>query len=229
MNIGERVAEVKANIQRACERSGRSSDEVTLMAVTKYVEPERIAEALDAGIDLVGENHAQELTKKLTFYKQRGCGVHFIGHLQTNKIKYICGSVDLIESVDRLDALVKLNEYAQRHDVKQGILLQVNIGDETQKSGVCEDDLFALADAALSMDSVIVKGLMCVPPAVNAEQARPYFRHMKELMSVMRERFPMMELSVLSMGMSHDYETAIEEGSTLVRVGTSIFGPRPMM
>lgn len=226
MSIAENIAQVRANMADACRREGRKEDEVKLIAVTKYVEEDRIAEAFACGLMTVGENHAQEVRDKLTFYKQYGAELHFIGQLQSNKVKYIIGNARLIQSVDREKLLLDVDAHAKKLDLIQGILLQVNIGDEEQKGGAAMEDVPRLLELACGLKNVRVEGLMCVPPAVEAEAARPYFARLFELREALCARFPEQPLRELSMGMSHDYPQAILEGATMVRVGTAIFGKR---
>ncbi|MDO4543034.1 MAG: YggS family pyridoxal phosphate-dependent enzyme [Clostridia bacterium] len=226
MSILENVLTVRNNIKRACERAGRDESEVKLLAVCKFTQTDRIAEAILAGVKYVGENRAQEVTEKLIFYKQNDCDIHFIGQLQTNKIKYICGKVDCIQSVDRIELADALERCAARNDFCQDVLVQVNIGDEAQKGGVAEDELDGLLQHLSGLAHLRVCGLMCVPPAVEGERVRPYFSKMRELFYRAKKAHPELPISGLSMGMSHDYEIAIEEGATIVRVGTAIFGER---
>ena len=224
--IVENVAAVRAGIAAACEKAGRDPSDVLLLGVTKYVDTERIGEALDAGITAVGENHAQELREKLTFFEQRKCDVHFIGQLQTNKIKYVCGSARLIHSVDRLPLAEQISARAARLGITQEILLQVNIGAESQKGGISRDETLSLLESVAALPALCIEGLMCVPPAMEEERVRPYFAAMRELLFAAKNAFPELPLSTLSMGMSHDYRTAVEEGATIVRVGSAIFGAR---
>ena len=226
MSIAENITEVRERIATACQQAGRSADDVKLIAVTKYVEPERIAEAIACGQMAVGENHAQEVRDKLTFYKQHGAELHFIGQLQSNKVKYIIGNARLIQSADREKLLLDMDAQAKKLDIVQGILLQVNIGDEAQKGGAAIGDLPCLLELACGCKHLRVEGLMCVPPDVDAEAARPYFARLYELREKLRPMFPEQPLHELSMGMSHDYPQAILEGATMVRVGTAIFGRR---
>ena len=226
MTIRENLERVRETMRLACERSGRNVDDVTLIAVTKYVETARIAQAVAAGVTEIGENRAQEFTEKLTFYKQNHLRAHFIGQLQTNKVKYICGKADLIQSVDREPLLDAICTYAQKHDLVQDILIEVNIGHEAQKGGVLPEDLDRLAERIAAQNHVRLRGLMCVPPATDKEAVRPYFRTMLQRYERLRTAYPDLPIDTLSMGMSHDYDAAIEEGATMVRVGTAIFGPR---
>jgi len=226
MTIRENIETVRENMARACQRAGRRIDEVTLIAVTKYVETARIAEAVAAGVTDVGENRAQEFTEKLTFYEQNRLRAHFIGQLQTNKVKYICGKADLIQSVDREPLLDAITAYAAKHQLRQDILIEVNIGREAQKGGVLPEELDRLVERIAAQDSVRLRGLMCVPPATDRDTVRPYFAQMRQRFEQLKRDCPSLPIDTLSMGMSHDYDVAIEEGATVVRVGTAIFGPR---
>ncbi len=226
MRIDENVEHVREQMALACQRSGRAISDVTLIAVTKYVETARIAEAVKAGVTEIGENRAQEFTEKLNFYKQNQLRAHFIGQLQTNKVKYICGKADLIQSVDREPLLDAIAAYAEKHGVTQDILIEVNIGREAQKGGVVPELLIPLTERIASLDCIRLHGLMCVPPAIDRESVRPYFREMRAWYERLKEAYPKLPIDTLSMGMSHDYDVAIEEGATTVRVGTAIFGPR---
>lgn len=225
-SIAENIACVREEMTNACVRAGRGENEVRLVAVSKYQGVERMMEAAQAGIRVFGENHAQELNEKKTFFEQQGCEVHFIGQLQTNKIKYVCGFVDLVESVDRENLASLLNRRAESQKVVQDILIQVNIGAEVQKGGVTDGDLDCFADSLGSYSNLRLRGLMCVPPALEPEEARPYFRKMRRLYESLQNRFDPRVFDTLSMGMSHDFAVAIEEGATQVRVGTRIFGAR---
>ena len=226
MSIAENITEVRENMSAACHRAGRSVDDVKLIAVTKYVAPERIAEAFACGLTVVGENHAQEVRDKLTFYKQQGAELHFIGQLQSNKVKYIIGNARLVQSADREKLLLDMDSQAKKLDIIQSILLQVNIGGEEQKGGAAIEDVPYLLELACGLKHLKVEGLMCVPPDVDAEAARPYFARLYELREKLRPLFPEQPLNELSMGMSHDYPQAVLEGATVVRVGTAIFGRR---
>ena len=226
MSIAENIAEVRERIAAACQKAGREEKDVKLIAVTKYVETDRIREAFACGITAVGENHAQEVRDKLTFYKQQAAELHFIGQLQSNKVKYIIGNARLIQSADREKLLLDMDAQAKMLDIVQGILLQVNIGDEAQKGGAAIQDVPYLMELACGLKHIRVEGLMCVPPDVDPEAARPYFARLHELREKLRPLFPEQPLKELSMGMSHDYPQAILEGATMVRVGTAIFGKR---
>ena len=223
-SIAENIEQVRENIALAEQRSGVESGSVCLCAVTKYVAEERIYEAVLSGITTVGENHAQEFSQKLNFYKQHGLHAHFIGQLQTNKVKYICGNAELIQSCDRIPLLRSIETFAEKHGVVQQVLIQVNIGEEPQKGGVMPEDLDGLLSEAEVLPHIIIRGLMCVPPALEPESVRPYFRQMRKIFE--QKQNASRAIDTLSMGMSHDYVTAIEEGATMVRVGSAIFGAR---
>ena len=226
MSIAENIAEVRESIENSCLRAGRDPHEVLLLAVSKYVDTERIGEAVAAGQKAFGENHAQEIREKLTFFKQHLCQVHFIGQLQTNKIKYVCGETDLIHSVDRFPLAEQISRRAVVKGCVQDILIQVNIGDEPQKGGVDADDLLQLVEQSASLEALRIRGLMCVPPDCGHDEVRAYFRKMRSLFERTAAAFPELPIDTLSMGMSHDYDVAVEEGATIVRVGTAIFGAR---
>ena len=224
--IQENYARIMDEIERACATSGRRREDVRFLAVTKFVDEARILEAIGCGARLVGENRAQELKEKLTFFELNGCTVHFIGQLQTNKIKYVCGHVDVIESLDREELAALLNARAKSLGAVQDVMVQVNIGDEAHKGGIAADAVGPFVESLSACSNLRVTGLMCVPPAGDAEQTRPYFTRMRRLFERVREAFPELPIRELSMGMSHDYPVAIEEGATIVRVGTALFGAR---
>ena len=226
MSIAENLEKVRESMRLACQRSGRAESDVKLIAVTKYVDTDRIFEAVQAGVTEIGENRAQEFTEKLNFYKQNQLRAHFIGQLQTNKVKYVCGKADLIQSVDREPLLDAIHAYAERNGMVQDILIEVNIGREPQKGGVMPEALLSLTEKITGLGHVRLRGLMCVPPAIEQEAVRPYFREMRAWFERIQSMYPKQAIDTLSMGMSHDFETAIEEGATTVRVGTAIFGPR---
>lgn len=229
MGIRENIETIQEKLEVACQQAGCKRSEVRLMAVTKYVDEGRMGEAVDAGITLLGENHAQEVREKLNFYKQRGTEVHFIGQLQSNKIKYLCGSVSCIQSVDRLSLGESLNTFAEKKDTSWDILMQVNIGREPQKGGVVPEEAEALLAGLCAFPRLQVRGLMCVPPAGTQEETRRYFAQLYALREKLQGAFPQLDLGTLSMGMSHDFEQAVLEGATIVRVGSGIFGARNRM
>ncbi|MDO4493263.1 MAG: YggS family pyridoxal phosphate-dependent enzyme [Clostridia bacterium] len=224
INVAENYRSVEERVSEACKRAGRPRSEVTLVAVTKYVDTERIGQAIDAGACMAGENHAQEFREKLTFYKMRNCPVRFIGQLQSNKIKYLIGEAVCIDSVDRLSLAEEIGKRAAKNGVVQDILIEVNIGNEEAKGGISPDAAEAFVASVMEIPNVRLRGLMCVPPA--GEEARPYFRSTRMLFDRLRTLWPDSAIDTLSMGMSGDFETAIEEGATMVRVGSGIFGKR---
>jgi PLP dependent protein len=226
--VADNLSAVQERIAKAAARVGRDPAEVTLVAVTKTMPVERIREAVDAGHRVFGENRVQEAQAKVPELG-RDVRWHLIGHLQRNKVKFACDLFQMIESVDSLPLAQELNARAARHDLVMPILIQVNIGDETTKSGVEASEALELVQQVAVLPHVAVKGLMCVPPAVDvAEHARPYFAQLRTLAEqIAGARLPNVAMTELSMGMSHDFEVAIEEGATMVRVGSAIFGARP--
>lgn len=228
MSIADNVKQVKENIAAAAIRCGRSPEEIKLVAATKMNDADRVREAIAAGVDICGENRVQELTEKLEQGAYTGCPLHFIGHLQKNKVKYIVGKVELIHSVDSVELAGVISKRAQSLGIVQDILLEVNIGGEEAKSGFAPDELDAAMPALADLGGIRVLGLMAIPPICeNSEENRPYFRRMKQLfIDIERKKYDNNYMAFLSMGMSADYEVAIEEGANLVRVGTGIFGAR---
>ena len=219
MDIKGNLDAVKAKVAAACRQAGRDPAGVLLIAVSKTVDLERIRDAVEAGVVALGENRVQEARDKVAALG-RPVPWHLIGSLQTNKAKDAVQLFDWIHSVDRLELARELDKRAHAAGRTVRGLLQVNLGDEPQKGGVAPDDVKGLLDAMSGMRNLKIGGLMAIPPQVaDPEAARPYFRRLREL----REGTG---LEHLSMGMSADYEVAIEEGATMVRVGTSIFGPR---
>ena len=175
----------------------------------------------------MGENRVQELTGKLEFFRARGAEVNLIGQLQTNKVKYIIGKVDMIQSVDRLALAQEIDRLAARAGVVQVVMIEVNIGGEAQKGGIGPDELPGFLEMISAMNGIRVKGLMCIPPAVGEDGARPYFAKMRALFETLgSNQLPNVSMEQLSMGMSGDYMAAIAEGATMIRVGTALFGAR---
>ena len=227
IDVYSNFARVRDEVAESAAKSGREPGDIRLVAVTKFVEAERIAPAFEAGCTEVGENRAQELTEKFDFFKANGQTVHFIGQLQLNKIKYLVGRADLIQSADRPEAFAEIDRLAVKRGVRQACLVEVNIGDEPQKAGIAPCDLPELLKRISDMPGVLVKGLMCIPPAAGDRDARYYFARMRELFENMKgAAVPGIEMQILSMGMSGDYTSAIAEGANMVRVGSAIFGPR---
>ena len=228
MSIAENVAAVKANIAAAALRCGRSPDEIKLVAATKMNDAGRVRQAIAAGVDICGENRVQELQEKYALGAYEGCPLHFIGHLQKNKVKYIVGKVGLIHSVDSVALASEINKRAAALGIVQDILLEVNIGAEPAKSGFAPGELSCALDAMAGFGSIRVLGLMAIPPnKEKSEENRVYFRRMKQLfIDIGQKKYDNVLMQLLSMGMSADYEVAVEEGANLVRVGTGIFGAR---
>ncbi len=226
--IGDRVARVRDRIAEACMKSGRDPSEVTLMAVTKTVDAERINAAIRAGITHIGENRVQEFLGKRDALALEGVEAHLIGHLQSNKTRQIVGKVDMIQSVDS----VKIAHAIGRISVEQGIitpvLVEVNIGGEDSKSGVSSDELVPVLEEIAGIAGVSVQGLMTVPPILQTSaEKRHIFAQMKKLfIDIQEKNIHNISTNILSMGMSADYEEAVMEGATLVRVGSAIFGQR---
>lgn len=232
MSLEENIARVKANMARAALEAGRDPAEITLVAATKVQTSDTIRAAIAAGITICGENRVQELTGHLDDYAYDGARVHFIGHLQTNKVRFVVGRVDLIESVDSPRLLEAIERQAEKLNLVQDVLLEVNIGREESKGGCLPEDLPALARLAMDLPHVRLRGLMAIPPVAAEPGAnRRFFAATRQLYVDIRSQMGdnNTDIDCLSMGMSGDYEDAIREGATLVRVGTALFGPRPPM
>jgi hypothetical protein len=223
-SVKDNLLKVMERIEKAALRTGRDPREIQLVAVSKTVEPARIQEAIEAGASILGENYVQEAQKKIETMG-RPVAWHFIGHLQSNKAKVAVQLFDMIHSVDSVHLAEELNRRATQADRRLRVLIEVNLSREATKFGTDEEKLFTLARKAKDLDRLSLEGIMTMPPYFDSpEESRPYFvelRKWKERME--REGIPVKELS---MGMSNDFEVAIEEGATYVRVGTAIFGPR---
>lgn len=218
---------IKEDVAQTAIKAGRSADDVRLMCVTKTVEPEYINPVLDLGADLIGENRVQEYCSKLDTLHLDGVEKHIIGHLQTNKVKYIAGRVDMIESVDSLKLAREISKEFKKANSTANVLVEVNIGREESKSGCDIDELEELLYQISELDCIKVKGLMTIPPICDELQARKYFSLMnKKFLELKEKKIDGVEMQTLSMGMSADYEAAILEGSNIVRVGSAIFGAR---
>ena len=230
MTLAERIAAVRANIAAAAREAGRDPGEITLVAATKVQTSETIRAAIAAGITVCGENRVQEMTAHLEDDAYAGARLHFIGHLQTNKVKYVVGRVDLIESVDSPRLLEAIEDRAARLDLVQDVLLEVNVGGEATKSGAAPGEIPDLAARAAALPHVRLRGLMTIPPAAPFPGAnRKFFAQTYQLYVDIRRQMDhnVTTMDCLSMGMSGDYQDAVREGATLVRVGTALFGPRP--
>lgn len=227
MSIAENIARVRANIAAAAKEAGRDVSEITLVGASKMNDADACRQAIAAGIDVLGENREQEMTKKLAEHAYDGAPLHFIGHLQRNKVKQVVGKVALIQSVGSLPLLEAIEKEAEKQGIVQDILLEVNIGGEEAKSGFAPAELEDAARAALDMEHVRVHGLMTIPPAdCSREENIHYFQEVRGLFVDINEKLFHNELECLSMGMSGDFEDAIRNGATMVRVGTAIFGAR---
>ena len=226
--IAENVRLARQRIAAAAAEVGRDPGEIRLLAATKMNGPERIRQAIDAGVDLCGENRVQEFLAKNAVNAYAPCGVHFIGHLQKNKVKYVVGAVALIHSVDSVELLEQIHKRASALGVVQDVLLEVNIGGEASKSGVAPEAVATLLRAAAACPAVRVRGLMTIPPAEqHPGENRAYFRRMYQLFVDIRgKKYDNTLMTELSMGMSGDYEDAVRCGATIVRLGTALFGPR---
>lgn len=224
MILAERLADVRERIADAAGRVGRDPKDVVLVAVSKTFGPDAIIEALAAGIHDFGENRAQELRQKAPVLGDR-VRWHFVGHLQTNKVRHVVGTAALIHSVDRFGLAEALARRARSLGTVQDVLIQVNVAGERSKEGVEPEQAAALAEKVAALDGIEVAGLMTMPPYPHdAEDSRPYYAHMRELRDVVTRVVP--GATELSMGMSRDLEVAVEEGATFVRIGEAIFGPR---
>lgn len=225
--ITQNIDEINAKIAKAAERSGRKKEDILLLAVTKTIDIPRIKQAVDYGLTQLGENKVQEIMDK---YDTLGPDVkwHLIGHLQTNKVKYIIDKVDLIHSVDSIKLAQEINKRAEQKNKVMNILIEVNIAEEESKFGVKPEEIENLIAEISQMKNICVKGLMTVAPFVeNSEENRNYFSQMKQLLvDINAKNMNNVNMDVLSMGMTNDYEVAIEEGATIVRIGTGIFGKR---
>ena len=232
MSIQEHVNQVKANIAAAAQAAGRAPDESPRCAAPTVQTDDTIRAAIAAGITVCGENRVQELTAHLAADAYRGAQVHFIGHLQTNKVKQVVGKVDLIHSVDSERLLRAIDAQAAKQDLVQDILLEVNIAGEESKGGCTPEEARQLAQLTRELEHVRLRGLMAIPPISPEPGAnRPFFAAMRQLFVDIKANMGdnQCNMDCLSMGMSGDYPDAIAEGATLVRVGTALFGPRPPM
>jgi hypothetical protein len=228
MQIEERITRVRERIAAACQRAGRRPDDVKLVTVTKTVPSDRIRLAYESGLRDFGENRVQEAAAKRPALSDLTVTWHLIGHLQTNKAKRARELFQWVHSVDSFHLAQKLDQAAVSSGERLPVLLEVNLGGEAAKSGAHEDEVVQLAEQVGTLGTLELCGLMTIPPFFeDAEQTRPFFRRLRELARTIDARgFPGVSMQQLSMGMSHDFEVAIEEGATVVRVGTAIFGAR---
>lgn len=221
--ICQKIQEIEQRLARACERAGRKREEVLLLGASKYANAEKIREAYQCGVRVFGESRAQDFLKKFEELKDLPIDWHFIGNLQTNKVKYIIDKVSLIHSLDRLSLAEEIQKRAERLGKVQDVLIEVNVGKEETKGGVYEEDLEKLFEYCLSLKNLRVLGLMAIPPyKENPEEVRPYFVKLRKLKEKLEDLYKV-KLPHLSMGMSGDFEVAVEEGATIVRIGSAIF------
>ena len=228
MDITESVARAKANIASAAEKAGGRPEDIYLVAASKMNDSGRVREAIAAGIRICGENRVQEMVEKQAQGAYEGAELHFIGHLQKNKVKQVVGLASLIQSADSLELIRVIDKTALSRGIVQDILLEVNIGAEASKSGFSPEELPSALDSIARLDAVRVRGLMTIPPICSSRQEiEPYFVQMKQLfIDICGKKYDNIRMDFLSMGMSADYETAIACGANMVRVGSAIFGKR---
>ena len=228
MSIAENVARVRAQMSEAALRWGRNPEEIKLCAATKMNDADAVRQAIAAGVDCCGENRVQELTAKLSENAYAGAPVHFIGHLQTNKVRQVVGKVDLIQSVDSAHLLRAVDREAGRQGIRQDILLEINIGNEASKGGFSPEEILPLLENFGEFSNVCVKGLMAIPPISRFPgENLEFFQKMRQISVDIRDIInDNVKVDCLSMGMSGDFEDAIAAGSTMIRVGTAIFGAR---
>ena len=228
MSIAENVARIRAEMEAAAISCGRDPKEVRLCAATKMNGADAVRQAIAAGVDCCGENRVQELTEKLAQNAYDGAPVHFIGHLQTNKVKQVVGKVDLIQSVDSERLLRAIDREAAKQGIVQNVLLEVNIGQESSKSGFSAEDILPLVEKAGEFSNICIKGLMAIPPISHiCGENRIFFQKMFQFSVDIKGKIEdNVMVDCLSMGMSGDFQDAIQCGSTMIRVGTAIFGAR---
>ena len=228
MSISENIAVIRAQINEAALAAGRDPKEILLCAATKMNGADAVRQAIAAGVDCCGENRVQELTQKLAQNAYVGAPVHFIGHLQTNKVRQVVGKVDLIQSVDRIKLLECINSEAARQNIIQDILLEINIGSEESKSGFTKDEILPLLESIGNFTNTRVCGLMAIPPICEKKgDNNKFFVEICNLaVDIRHTKYDTVCLDIMSMGMSDDFADAIACGSTMIRVGTAIFGAR---
>ena len=226
--IQKNVDDIRQQINKAALACGRNPAEITLCAATKMNSADNVRQAICAGVDCCGENRVQELVQKLAEDAYAGVPVHFIGHLQTNKVRQVVGNVSLIQSVDSMRLLEAIQKEAQRQNIVQDILLEVNIGKEESKSGFLSSEVPGICERMTEYPNIRVKGLMAIPPiSQNSDKNRNFFQEMYNLsVDITAKKYDNVLVDVLSMGMSDDFAVAIACGSTMIRIGTGIFGPR---
>jgi len=228
MSIAENIAAIREKMNAAAITAGRDPKEILLCAATKMNNSDAVRQAIAAGVNCCGENRVQELTQKLSENAYVGAPVHFIGHLQTNKVKQVVGKVDLIQSVDSERLAAAIHTQAVKFGIVQDILLEVNIANEASKSGFTVQELYAFLENASAFSGICIRGLMAIPPITqNSTDNHKFFQEMYNLsVDITAKKYDNVLVDILSMGMSDDYADAIACGSTMVRIGTAIFGAR---
>ena len=227
LDIEHNLDVIRNRVSEAALKSGRNPEDVTLMAVTKTVDPIFINHAIEYGIDLIGENKVQEFLSKEEYLHMDNCKAHLIGHLQTNKVKQIVGKVDMIQSVDSIKLAKEIEKQSVNKNIITNCLVEVNIGDEDSKTGLDLSQLEETIHQISEMKNIRIKGLMTIPPICEEKELNRYFSKMHQMfVDIGSKKIDNVSMDILSMGMSSDYESAILNGSNLVRVGTSIFGQR---
>lgn len=226
--VAEAVDEIRTNIARACAAARRSDESVRLMAVTKTVPPERVNEAIGAGVTLLGENKAQELLSKYDAYEIENAEIHFIGHLQTNKVRQIIDKVTMIQSLDSIPLAEEIQRQCEKRGLEMDCLVEVNVGSELTKSGVAPERLEDFIRQAAGFSRLHIRGIMAIPPICDTEleQERNFSRLHELFVDIGAKNVDNIAMEILSMGMSNDYLLAIKHGATLVRLGTILFGRR---
>ncbi len=228
MSIAENIARIRAEIDRAAAACGRDPAEITLCAATKMNDTDRVRQAIAAGIRVCGENRVQEMCQKISQDAYRGAQLHFIGHLQTNKVKSVAGKVSLIQSVDSPRLLQAISQEAVRQGVQQDILLEINVAQEENKTGFAPADILPVLENMGNFPNIFVKGLMAIPPVCEKSGDNDkFFQEIYNLsVDIRAKKYDNVSMEILSMGMSGDFADAIAHGSTMIRIGTAIFGAR---
>ena len=228
MSIAENIAAIRAKMDAAAIAAGRDPKEIKLCAATKMNDADAVRQAIAGGVDLCGENRVQELVRKAQEHAYEGAPVHFIGQLQTNKVKQVVGKVDVIQSVDRMNLLEAIQKEAAKQGIVQDIFLEINIGEEASKSGFKAGEVLPLLEHIGEFPNIFVRGLMAIPPISEKNgDNRKFFQEMLQLsVDISAKKYDNVLVECLSMGMSDDFEDAIACGSTMIRIGTAIFGAR---
>ena len=228
MSIAENIAVIRGKMNEAAIAAGRDPKEILLCAATKMNDAEAVRAAIAGGVDCCGENRVQELTAKLSDNAYAGAPVHFIGHLQTNKVRQVVGKVDLIQSVDSLRLLQAIDKEAARQGIRQDILLEINIGNEQSKTGFAKEEVFPILEQMVKYPNIFVRGLMAIPPiSHNPGENSKFFQEIYNLsVDITEKTYDNVCMDFMSMGMSDDFSDAIACGSNMIRIGTAIFGAR---